>query len=257
MNNNNRIIHLNTPCSVSMADDWYDYGTMDHFWVRHRNAVFDRHFGDIIRASQFIGEIGCGNGLMLSYIASQYKKAADGFELNLSALDLCPTIPGTLYVYDILSKNPHLVEKYDLIMLIDVIEHIEDETPFLLAAREHLKPGGLLIIGVPMRQHLFSAYDVAAGHYRRYSTRNLKSLVQNSGFEVKKIVQWGHLYIPLLMLRKYMLAGAKEEDVIRKGFGSSSIINTCLSPLRYLDFIPTFGITGTSSFLLAQKLNDV
>jgi hypothetical protein len=59
------------------------------------------------------------------------------------------------------------------------------------------------------------------------------------------------------MLRKYMLAGAKEEDVIRKGFGSSSIINTCLSPLRYLDFIPTFGITGTSSFLLAQKLNDV
>lgn len=257
MNNqtlNNQIIYLSDPSSVSMADEWYDYSSSKHFWVKHRNLVFDRNFRNVIRNSELIGEIGCGNGLIISHIDRLYQKAVDGFELNLSALEICPTVPGNLYIYDIFDRNPELVEKYDLLMLIDVIEHIEDEKPFLLAVREHLKPGSFLMIGVPMRQELYSAYDIAAGHYRRYSTKSLKSLVQSCGFEVKQIIHWGQVYIPLLMLRKAMLAGMKKEDVIRKGFGVSNLMNACLSPLRYLEIIPTFNMTGTSSFLLAQKI---
>lgn len=257
MNKNNQIIYITEPTEVSMADEWYDYTTLNHFWIRHRNFVFDRHFSKIIRNSQLIGEIGCGNGLMLSYIASQYEKAVDGFELNLAALEMCSSVPGNLYIYDILTRNPQFIEKYDVIMLLDVIEHIEDETPFLLAAREHLKPDGLIIIGVPMRQELYSAYDTVAGHYRRYSTRSLKGLVHSCGFEVKKIIHWGHVFIPLLILRKAMLARAKKEDIIRKGFGVSNFMNACLSPFKYLEYIPTFDMIGSSSFLLAQKNHPI
>lgn len=252
----NHIVTMNSPTTVSMADAWYEHTNPNHFWIRHRNAVIDRHFGSIIRRSELIGEIGCGNGLILTHIAKTYKKAVDGLDLNLSALQLCPTIPGTLYVYDILTLNPKMVNKYDLILLIDVLEHIEDEIKFLVAAHEHLKPGGFLILGVPMRQHLFSAYDRAVGHYRRYSTNYLKSVVLASGFQIHRIVQWGHVYIPLLILRKLILQlqpAIAQEEIVNKGFGISKFANFCLAFLKYFDIIPTFNFTGTSSLLLAQK----
>ncbi len=249
----NNFIQLSSPSTVSMSDEWYEYSNLDHFWIHHRNVVIDRHFTSLIRKSTLIAEVGCGNGLMLEYIAKSYKKEVEGLELNLKALELCPIVPGNLYVYDILTRHPEMINKYDLILLIDVIEHIENETEFLLAIQDHLKEGGFLLIGVPMRKHLFSAYDVAAGHHRRYSTRTLKSVVQNSGFAVDTIVQWGHIYIPLLMLRKYLLKNRREDSHIRDGFASKGILNSLLGLLRHFDFLPTFNIDGTSCFLLAHK----
>jgi cyclopropane fatty-acyl-phospholipid synthase-like methyltransferase len=254
MNVANQIIQLNEPAPVSMADSWFEHGTPDHFWVRHRNAVLDRHFKKIIRSAEQIGEVGCGSGLILHHLNQAYQKAADGFELNLTALNHCPKLPGDLYIYDILRRHPKLTERYEVLLMMDVLEHIENETEFLEAVGDHLKPDGHLIIGVPMRQHLYSAYDAAAGHYRRYSTQHLKSVVQASGFTVKEVVQWGHVYIPLLMVRKMILKNISGEAAIKQGFATSPLMNQLLSLLRYLDFvIPNIGITGTSAFLLAQK----
>jgi 2-polyprenyl-3-methyl-5-hydroxy-6-metoxy-1,4-benzoquinol methylase len=254
MNIANQIIQLNEPAPVSMADSWFEYSTPDHFWVHHRNIVLDRHFKKIIRGADQIGEVGCGNGLVLHHLNQAYQKAADGFELNLNALNLCPKLPGDLYIYNILQRHPKLTDRYQVLLMMDVLEHIENETEFLEAVRDHLKPGGHLIIGVPMRQHLYSDYDSVAGHYRRYSTRHLKSVVQASGFVVKEVVQWGHVYIPLVMVRKIMLKNVSGEEAIQKGFATSPIMNQMLSLLRHLDFvIPTLGATGTSAFLLAQK----
>lgn len=249
----NQIITISNPASVSMADSWYQYGTDDHFWVRHRNIVFDRHFGSLIRSVEQIGEVGCGHGLLLSHIAKAYNQAADGFELNLNALKLCPPVPGNLYVYDIFVRHPEFTNKYDVLILMDVLEHIEDEEGFLKAVQDHLKPGGFLIIGVPMRQHLYSAYDKADGHYRRYSSRYLRSTVKSSGFQIRKVVEWGHSYIPILMLRKWMLRNSSGSEAIQQGFAISPTLNQVLSQLKYLDYFPTFGITGASSILLAQK----
>jgi len=254
MNSANQIIQLNEPAPVSMADSWFEHGTPDHFWVRHRNAVLDRHFKKIILGAEHVGEIGCGSGLVLHHLDKAYHKAADGFELNLTALKLCPKLPGNLYIYDILKRHPTLTERYNTLLMMDVLEHIENEVEFLEAVKDHMQPGGHLIIGVPMRQHLYSAYDAADGHYRRYETKHLKSVVQAAGFTVKEVVQWGHAYIPLLMIRKMMLKNVSGEAAIKQGFAVSPIMNQTLSLLRYLDvIIPNFGITGASAFLLAQK----
>lgn len=250
----NRIITLSNPTPVSMADSWYQHGTSEHFWVRHRNVVFDRHFSPLIRNVDQIGEVGCGHGLMLHHIAETHRKPVDGFELNLMALELCPPVPGNLYVYDILSRSSELVNKYDVLILMDVIEHIEEEVKFLEAVRDHLKVGGFVIVGVPMRQHLYSAYDEADGHFRRYSSRYLRSVIECAGFQVQKVVEWGHVYIPLLMMRKLMLQNSSGSTAIQKGFAVSKPLNQALSLLKYLDFIPTFNLTGASSLVLAQKL---
>jgi SAM-dependent methyltransferase len=250
----NSITYLNPPAVVSMADAWFDYATPDHFWVRHRNAVFDRHFQKIVRSAAQVGEVGCGNGLVLSHLAKAYQKAADGFELNLHSLHLCPKLPGNLYIYDIFQRHPNFVDRYDVLLLMDVLEHIENEVEFLQAVQAHLKPGGWLIIGVPMRPHLYSSYDRAAGHVRRYSVQNLRSVVAQAGFKVTKIAHWGQVYIPILMLRQWLMRGLSDDEVIQRGFAVSPLMNQLMGLLRQGDRLPSFGVTGASAFLLAQKL---
>lgn len=66
---------------------------------------------------------------------------------------------------------------FDTILYIDVLEHIEDDKTEALAAAKHLKPGGFLIILSPAHQYLYSPFDKAIGHFRRYSLQELKAAV--------------------------------------------------------------------------------
>jgi len=68
-------------------------------------------------------------------------------------------------------------KKFDTIIYIDVIEHIEDDRQELKLAHDRLKPEGILIVLVPAHNWLFSPFDKAVGHYRRYNKSRLKSSV--------------------------------------------------------------------------------
>jgi len=68
-------------------------------------------------------------------------------------------------------------ELFDAILYIDVIEHIEDDRAELARAARHLRPGGALIILVPAHQWLFTPFDAAIGHFRRYDRVRLKSVI--------------------------------------------------------------------------------
>jgi SAM-dependent methyltransferase len=65
---------------------------------------------------------------------------------------------------------------YDTILYLDVLEHIADDAAELAAAANHLAPGGHLVVLGPAHQFLFSAFDEAIGHYRRYTSRSLAAL---------------------------------------------------------------------------------
>jgi SAM-dependent methyltransferase len=71
-------------------------------------------------------------------------------------------------------------EKFDSILYIDVIEHIEDAEKELELALTYLKPGGHLIILVPAYNFLFNEFDKAIGHFRRYNKKMLKASVPKS-----------------------------------------------------------------------------
>lgn len=68
-------------------------------------------------------------------------------------------------------------EKYDAILYIDVIEHIENDAEELIKASELLAPNGSLIILVPAHNYLYSPFDKAIGHYRRYNKKMLQKAV--------------------------------------------------------------------------------
>jgi SAM-dependent methyltransferase len=67
-------------------------------------------------------------------------------------------------------------EKFDSILYIDVLEHIEYDGDELRRAARHLKPRGRLVVLAPAWQFLFSEFDTAVGHYRRYNKKMLKAV---------------------------------------------------------------------------------
>jgi|KBSSwiStaDraftv2_1062776.scaffolds.fasta_scaffold298633_2 SAM-dependent methyltransferase len=67
-------------------------------------------------------------------------------------------------------------ELYDTVLYIDVLEHIERDRDELERATKHLVPGGHLVVVAPAHQWLFSPFDAAIGHFRRYSRRSLGDL---------------------------------------------------------------------------------
>ncbi len=71
-------------------------------------------------------------------------------------------------------------EKYDTLLYIDVIEHIEDDAAEIRVAHSLLKPGGYLVILVPSLPYLYSPFDKEIGHFRRYTKKSLKQAIGES-----------------------------------------------------------------------------
>lgn len=81
----------------------------------------------------------------------------------------CSSAVGTLADVD-------RAERFDSVLYVDVLEHIEDDRSELARAAEHLRPGGSLVVLSPAHQWLFSEFDRAVGHFRRYSRSELLDL---------------------------------------------------------------------------------
>jgi SAM-dependent methyltransferase len=77
--------------------------------------------------------------------------------------------------------------QFDTLLYIDVLEHIEDDKGELARAILHLRPGGRLVVLSPAHQWLFSEFDRAIGHFRRYTRRSLK-LISPPGSKMERLI---------------------------------------------------------------------
>lgn len=124
-------------------------------------------------------EVGAGLGSNMKVLIN--KKAIERYvciepDKKLSAQIKNPQPSKSLEVHTCLLKDLDPKEKFDSILYIDVIEHIEDAESEVALATQYLKPGGHLIILVPAYNFLFNEFDKAIGHFRRYN----KSMLRNS-----------------------------------------------------------------------------
>jgi SAM-dependent methyltransferase len=127
-------------------------------------------------------EVGAGFGETTKYLISQRTKKLVCLEPDVElagkiaekiGTDLppfCQSVAGTL-------KDIPTTSRFDTILYIDVIEHIENDQEELTRAASHLAPGGHLIILVPAHQSLYTPFDKAIGHFRRYDRKSLLKTV--------------------------------------------------------------------------------
>jgi SAM-dependent methyltransferase len=71
-------------------------------------------------------------------------------------------------------------DQFDTILYIDVLEHIEDDRQELANAAARLRSGGRIIVLSPAHQRLFTPFDAAIGHFRRYNRRMLRAITPSS-----------------------------------------------------------------------------
>ncbi len=95
-------------------------------------------------------------------------------------------------------------DRFDTIVYIDVLEHIEDDRREILDALSHLDEGGHLAITVPALQWLYSPFDREIGHFRRYDRKNLQALVPDS-LKCNKLQYLDSLGTLLLLGNKFLL----------------------------------------------------
>ena len=247
------IEYLSAPAAVSMADSWFEIASLKHFWVHRRFEVLRRLAGSTITSAHEMGEIGCGHGLLQRQVEDGFSKPVTGFDLNEYALKQNISRQSRVCCYDIFQCDPANRQRFDVLFLFDVLEHLADEQKFLNAVCFHLAPQGRLIVNVPAGQWAFSAYDVAAGHQRRYSMKTLAAAANRSSLKVEDWTYWGLPLVPTLAVRKLWLLGKKNEsEIISQGFDTrSSALNHALALLSRCEPLPQ-KLLGTSLMAIFQ-----
>jgi len=103
-------------------------------------------------------------------------------------------------------------ERYDSIVALDVIEHIEDDVAAVAAMRDVLAPGGRLVLSVPAMSSLYGPKDVAIGHYRRYDRGPLVELLERQGFRVASVRYWNLVGVPAVWFTSRVLSRRVDES---------------------------------------------
>ena len=115
-------------------------------------------------------------------------------------------------IYD-LDKLPYPFKKnqFDLVLTLDVLEHLKNPETTITDIKRILKPSGYLIITVPAYKYLFSYWDKMVGHKTRYSQKGVTRLVRKSGFKVK-FSSYFHLiiFIPAVIVRLFKAKTARK-----------------------------------------------
>jgi len=180
-----------------------------HFWFRSRNrciAAATRLIPDpgVIKD---VLEHGCGTGFVLAELQRLFPKArVMGADLFAEGLALArQRFSGPLVQTDLMGSG--FREQFDLIGLFDVLEHLDDDLKVLRAIREQLRPSGRLLLTVPAHMALWSDYDVASGHRRRYSRRQLEAQLSAAGFQIEYCTAFMFALLPLVFVRRRLRWG--------------------------------------------------
>jgi SAM-dependent methyltransferase len=206
---------------TDFPDEWYALASAGHFWLQWRCRAALRQAAAVglnAQAPLRVLDVGGGTGVLREQLEARTAWEIDITDLHPSAVSQARRGRGRNLQYDVHEERADMVGAYDVVLLFDVLEHVEGPVSFLAALFRHLRAGGHLLVNVPALPVLFSGYDVAAGHLRRYDPATLRADVESGGFDVRDVRYWGLSLVPLLFARKALLRGRAGPEVIREGF---------------------------------------
>ena len=173
-----------------------------HFWFLSRREYIVEVFRKYVKPKESIIEIGAGTGnVARGLMAAGYNPAVG--ELHLSGLRYAKSYGiEACYQFDI--YDPPFHDRFDVVGMFDVLEHLDNATLALTQVRSLLHEDGRLILTVPAHTWLWSREDAIAGHKRRYTRSVIARELEKAGYQVIENRYFFVLILPLLWLRKFL-----------------------------------------------------
>lgn len=259
-------VHLISPLQeYKFVETFFELSSDTHFWFRWRFEAFFQQIkklGIPRGAAMRVLDVGGGAGVLREQVEGVTDWTIDITDLDYKALQASQNARGETYYYDILEKRSDWREKYDAILLFDVLEHIEITRGFIEALLFHIKDGGYLFINVPAMPLLFSRFDEVQQHFRRYTFQALAGEFSGSPVEIVDMRYWGWLNVPMLLVRRIWLKlfakNKTDEEIFRQGFAPpGKLVNEAFLKLMSLELkLPPQTIMGSSILMVAKKLSN-
>lgn len=169
-----------------------------HWWYRARRDILSDYLRRYARlpAHARVLEIGCGTGHNLPMLQSFGE--VDAIEIDAHARAIASERLGKPVGDARLPELPGVPRgAYDLVAVLDVVEHIADDVGALRAMASLLRPGGKILIAVPAHPWMWSAHDVVNHHQRRYTKRSLRAAIERAGLKPERMRWFNSLLFPL------------------------------------------------------------
>jgi 2-polyprenyl-3-methyl-5-hydroxy-6-metoxy-1,4-benzoquinol methylase len=208
-----------------------------HWWYRARRAVL----ASLIRRKvslppmAHILEIGCGTGHNLAMLSAFGD--VDAIEIDDRSRGIASKRLGRDVGASPLPALDGVADQsYDMIAILDVLEHVEDDRAALRAIARRLRPGGSLLITVPQYAWMWSGHDVANHHFRRYTKAGLRGVIADAGLTPTMLQSFNSLLFPLAAADRLVsrLTGREGSDDALPPRPVNALFETIFGFERYL-----------------------
>lgn len=185
-----------------LFDEMYKVETQHWWFVARRKIIASVIDGLNLESNSKIMDAGCGNGDNLEFLSKYGELIAIEREDNALARAQSRQI-GKVVKGELPDNFPSDINKEnDLIVLLDVLEHIDDDEKSLSMLKNWAKNNAVLLITAPAYQFLWTRHDELHHHKRRYTVGQLKKIIEKNGWKVKYISYFNSFLFPIAFLAR-------------------------------------------------------
>jgi len=193
-----------------MYVEWFELETY-HWWFVGRRKLFVQLIEQILQLESsrrpsplWAIDMGCGTGVNLDAL-SQFGRVV-GVDVSDTALSFCRERENYRLCEAPVSELPFRSESIQLLTAFDVLEHCEDDRAVLKEAFRVCAPGGWAVFTVPADHFMCGDHDVVAQHYRRYSAREIRERIEESGFGMHRMTYINSFLFPIAVVFRHLKA---------------------------------------------------
>jgi SAM-dependent methyltransferase len=226
----------------------------DHWWYRVRRNITRNlitRFKPDYRPT--ILDVGCGTGMLLTELSDIGE--ITGIDISQLAVDFCKARGLSNVAVSDGTTIPYSNESFDMVLALDVIEHIQDDAVAAQEILRVLKPGGTAIVFVPAFRFLWGHNDELGQHVRRYTKSELIALFEHTGYSIERASYFNFfLFIPILLVRQFnrMFGSQTASELESNGRMMNRVLYRIFN-LEYLLLRVTNFPFGVSAMVVARK----
>ncbi len=176
----------------------------DHYWWfvgRRRLALSLASRFEVVPAAVVnLLDLGCGTGAVLGAAEGRMRV---GVDMTTLALEKCQTRGLSDLAKADATALPLVDNTFDVVIALDIFEHVEDDIAAMAEVSRVLTPGGILVLSVPAFGFLWGPHDVALHHFRRYTRGEVEARLRSVGLEIELATYAVFLLFPVVVVARF------------------------------------------------------